>query len=370
MIVLGVIVRIGTNLFQSLPSGVLRVRIGRGRGVWVRCRIRSRVWCRVWCRVRLWRWVRNRTVGLRTGRLALAELVADAPFVVVASRHGVRGLVAHRSALIRCLPRLLPIAWNVASTASWEASLVCAAHIAFSWQAEELEPLVEVNAATLGLGACHAALETAVDDVGCGSKVCADIGLVVGASRLKETSHHVVHAWLRVLGCHVEPDTCSHRQVSVFMHNLGLLEQVEFTVVGARGEHIGEHSVIVVPRELEGSSTIVLFAFSFWVGSASPATLIIITTWVVCAVATNFLHPVESLSPEFSFIWVSLASLLTPVSKYSSQFTSACVFKALSGHTSLVAKRGELGNGFKEVLVCVDWVSQRESIVPLLLIED
>ena len=82
------------------------------------------------------------------------------------------------------------------------------------------------------------------------------------------------------------------------------------------------------------------------------------------------MHPVESLSPEFSISRVSLASLLTPVREYTSQFTSACVFEALSGHACLVAKRGELGNSSEEVLVSVDWVSQRESIVPLLLCED
>ena len=56
--------------------------------------------------------------------------------------------------------------------------------------------------------------------------------------------------------------------------------------------------------------------------------------------------------------------------KNSCQFSSAGVFEALPGDVCLITEGGELCNGSEEVLVGVDWIGEREAIVPLLLCED
>ena len=99
------------------------------------------------------------------------------------------------------------------------------------------------------------------------------------------------------------------------MDELRVLQEVKLAVVGAWGEDVGELAVVVVPRELEGSSAVVLLASSGWPGSGGPPTLCVVAALIIGAVAADFLHPVEGLRPEFTLSRVSLARFLPPVGK-------------------------------------------------------
>lgn len=105
------------------------------------------------------------------------------------------------------------------------------------------------------------------------------------------------------------------------MNEFGILKKIELTVVSAGGENVREHTVVVVPGQLERSTTIVLLTRLGRPGIVSPSTLLVITRWIIGAVAADFLDPVEGLCPEFSIVGISLTSLLAPVSKNCRQLS-------------------------------------------------
>ena len=71
-----------------------------------------------------------------------------------------------------------------------------------------------------------------------------------------------MHTGLGILWSHVEPQTCSHRQITVLVYYLRLFQQVKLAIVGAGGKDVREHTIVVVPRELEWSTAVVLLAWS------------------------------------------------------------------------------------------------------------
>ena len=244
--------------------------------------------------------------------------------------------------------------------------MISATNTGLGRKTEELEPLKIVFASAHSFRASIAALLATVDDIGSCSESRIDIDRIVGESGLKEARHDVVHAGLGVLRRHVEPNTSCHRQISVLVHQLRLIEQVQLAVVGARSEDVGELAVVVVPRELERPAAIVLLACSWRpsIGIRSPVRLSIVACGIVGAVAADLLHPVEGLGPELALRRVPQTSLLSPVGKNTGQLSPAGHLDGPAWEVRLVAEGREFGHRPQEVLISVDVVSKRESGIP------
>ena len=145
---------------------------------------------------------------------ALTKQITHAALVVVSRRDAVRRLIASRLARFDGAgPVLGPVAWLVTSASVGEvAGLVAAAKVTFRGHAEEVEPLKVVLPAAGSLGVLRqlSALYAAVNNVDRRAEGSCDVETQVGGVGFKEASHDIVHARLRVLRCHVEPDACSH----------------------------------------------------------------------------------------------------------------------------------------------------------------
>ena len=205
-----------------------------------------------------------------------------------------------------------------------------------------------------------------VDDIGGRTESRIDVSSIISGSGLEEARHDVVHAGLGVLRRHVEPNASRHRQISVLVHKLRLVEQVLLAVVGAGSENVGELAVVVVPRELERPAAIVLLAWGCWpsICIRSPVRLDVVACRIVGAVAADLLHPVEGLGPELALGRVPQTSLLSPVGKNTSQLSPAGHLDGPAWEVRLVAEGGEFGHGPQEVLISVDVVSKREPGIP------
>ena len=244
--------------------------------------------------------------------------------------------------------------------------MISATKAGLGLKSEELEPLKIVFASALRFRACKSTLLATVDDIGSRTESCIDVCSVISGGGLEEARHYVVHAGLGVLRRHVEPNTSCHRQISVLVHQLRLIEQVQLAVVGAGSEDVGELAVVVVPRELERPAAIVLLACSWRpsIGIRSPVRLSIVACGIVGAVAADLLHPVEGLGPELALRRVPQTSLLSPVGKNTGQLSPAGHLDGPAWEVRLVAEGREFCHGPQEVLISVDIVSKRESGIP------
>ena len=130
-----------------------------------------------------------------------------------------------------------------------EASLLAAGKTTLCWHAKEVKPVEVVLGSARRLAGLWRpiALVASIDDVDGGAEICPDSVLDVAVVGHKEACHDVVHAWLRVLGRHVEPDAGSHGQEAVLVHKVWILQQVHLVVVGAGSEHCGEATIVIVP---------------------------------------------------------------------------------------------------------------------------
>jgi len=103
------------------------------------------------------------------------------------------------------------------------------------------------------------------------------------------------------------------------VNQVWVLEQEKLAVVGARrGENVRELTVVVVPRELEGTAAIVLLFGLRGPGIISPACLLVVARWICGSFAADLLYIVKGLLPKFTLSWLPLPSLLAPVGKQGS----------------------------------------------------
>ena len=181
--------------------------------------------------------------------------------------------------------------------------------LVFLWQSKMVKECLVVLAAVNDLRLCCLfALNSTIDNVNSGSKVWADSSLQVSCSRHKETSHCVVHTWLRVLRSHVEPESCSKDSVRVLMNDVWVPQKVHVTIVRCVCERFRECSVVVVPRKLEWSSAVVLDSSLGWVCFAPFATFNVVATWFASIWSVKFFcasdlsDPIQSLFP----LWLAL----------------------------------------------------------------
>ena len=100
------------------------------------------------------------------------------------------------------------------------------------------------------------------------------------------------------------------------MNELGLLKEVVLAVIRRWRKDIREATVVIVPRELERTTSIVLFTFGGRPSFRCPTSLRIVTARVISAITAYFLNPIKGLRPKLSICWVSLASLLAPMGKH------------------------------------------------------
>lgn len=122
-----------------------------------------------------------------------------------------------------------------------------------------------------------------------------------------------MHAGLWVLRRHVEPDCCCHGQVTVLVDNLGLVKKIESAVVRAWCKDVRKLAIVVVPRKLEGSTTIVLLSLHRRPGGGRPASIFIVAARIAGALAADLFHIVKSLSPVFTFTGIAFSSFLGPM---------------------------------------------------------
>ena len=261
---------------------------------------------------------------------------------------------------------MLPVGWYIAGATFWKASLISTIKAGLGLKSEELKPLKIVFTSARSFRALKATLLATVDDIGGRTESRIDVSSVISGSGLEEARHDVVHAGFGVLRRHVEPNSGRHCQISVLVHKLRLIEQVQLAVVGARSENVGKLAVVVVPRELERPAAIVLLAWGWWpsICVRSPVRLGVIACRIVGAVAADLLHPVEGLGPELALGRVPQTSLLSPVGKNTGQFSPASHLDRPAWQVRLVAKGGEFGHGPQEVLISVDVISKREPGIP------
>lgn len=87
-------------------------------------------------------------------------------------------------------------------------------------------------------------------------------------------------------------------------------------------------TIVVVPGELHRSAAKILLAVLVWPGVIGPVVGLVITAWVIRAVAADLLHPVETLLPEVQpGVPVPLTSLLAPVSENSRKLSFASLIE-------------------------------------------
>jgi len=233
-------------------------------------------------------------------------------------------LVVDGRTLVDPRPVLIKVHFRVAGTAPWEvARLDSAVKVFFGWQVEEVEPLTVVFGTRARFDTIPlAALNATVDDVSGRGEGGFDVVGQIDRVRNEISCHYIVHGGLRRLGRHVEPDTSSHGNIAITGHAVGILKQLQLAIVRASGEDIRELTVVVVPRELEGTSTVVLLT-----GLVGPS---IIRPAIVPVVAfRNLFDVIESLGPEFTVRVTSLSSLLAPVSKECGQLAHANLVKGV-----------------------------------------
>ena len=242
--------------------------------------------------------------------------------------------------------------------------------VRLSRHAKELKPFGIVLSAADRFRATITAFVPSIDDVDGRAKCCSEICCLVSSVRNEEAGHDIVHRWLGVLRCHVEPDTCSHSEETIFSDLFRVFKKIHLTVVRAGRENIRELSIIIIPGKLERSATIVLLSGGGRPGCERPATRSVSTRWVVGAIAANLLHPVEGLCPKLAGRWIALTSLLAPVGKNCGKLSAAHLVDIVLGKVGLIAEAGELGNGFEEVVVGVDSVSLGEAPVPVAFVHD
>jgi len=153
---------------------------------------------------------------IRAVGFSSAFQIADTSLVVVAGSDFISCLVSSRSASIlwRPGPIFCPVADNITFASIWEVAiwLITASKAFLSWHAEELKPLgvVFATAARFAILGVLSALDTTIDDVGSGTEGGAKVFRLINSVWLVEACHDIMHAWLGVLGGHVEPDACSH----------------------------------------------------------------------------------------------------------------------------------------------------------------
>jgi len=151
----------------------------------------------------------------------------------------------------------------------------------------------------------------------CRSNSCSDISI----SWDHESSSDIVDTWLWALRSHVEPESRGEYCERVSMHLVGVLEKVHSAVVCTLDEDFRKGSVVIVPRQLEWSSSVVLRTFLWRVCFSCPSpTLLIVTESLTRAplwFSTSPLSDVpETLTPLWSrVVWVMEASFLPKVSK-------------------------------------------------------
>lgn len=230
-----------------------------------------------------------------------------------------------------------------------------------------MEPLKIVLASFGCLVVNKSAFLTTVDDIDCRAEALRKVSTQVSSIRFVVASHNIVHTWFWILRRHIEPNASCKGQEAILLKYLWIFKQVHFTVVAAWCEGSGESSVVVVPRELERTPTIILLPRLGRPSLACPAILLVVTSWVVSSIASDLLHPIKTLSPKLAVAGISFASLLTPMSKESSKFSLTSLLYRLVSNISLIAEARELADSLQEVFISIEWISKAETLFKLLL---
>ena len=121
-----------------------------------------------------------------------------------------------------------------------EAPLLAAGKTALRWHAKEVKPIEVVLGSARRLAGLWGpvTLVPSIDDIDGSAEIGPDSVLDVAVVGHEEACHDVMHAWLGVLGRHVEPDSSSHGQEAVLVHKVWILQQVHLVVVGAGSEDV------------------------------------------------------------------------------------------------------------------------------------
>lgn len=197
----------------------------------------------------------------------------------------------------------------------------CHCVLIFVWQikiVKEFNKVLNSRNTSIILPIFPAFLAT-VDNVCCCTETSNDSCVEIILSWNKVSWCYIVATGLWTLWCHVEPECrCEHSE-SVRVHLVRVFKQVHYTVIFALYEHFREGSIVIVPWQLERSSSIILLSVYRRVSITSPIICFFVVTrgssctplWLS---ACPFSNVPKTLSPLRNFIpWIMIACLLSKV---------------------------------------------------------
>jgi len=129
-------------------------------------------------------------------------------------------LIACRLTTLQTAPVLNPVPWYIAGATGGQATrLFGTAKTILGRHAKEFEPLqVILSTARCFRVLCSSAtLKSTVDDVNSCAEGRIDTRVFIDLVGFEKACHDIMHAWLRVLRSHIEPNTGSHRQSTALM---------------------------------------------------------------------------------------------------------------------------------------------------------
>lgn len=197
-------------------------------------------------------------------------------------------------------------------------------------------PLIISNSVGDLLGGGNGAFESSIDNVGGHSISNFSASGVIGGRGSPSASHDIVAGWLRVLGSHPKPESGSESCYTIVDDLIGVSQHSVVAKDGATGR-----TVVVVPAELHGSSSVVSLSASTRIGAAVLA--IWASVGITSSSAGSQLSAVN-VTPVVGLASPPSTCLLGGLSKESRQFSlsggnisSACEFGVITSGTDEIA---------------------------------